>query len=149
MGLEKYQLKANKTETVFTFISEGDKGRILKKVRYTKVKGYKNTYSLGFGDVNKKTGKIDDRIVSDNHDRDKVLATVALTVTLFISRYPNARIYFEGSTDVRNRLYQISIGKHLDELSELFDIQGYNEGKWVSYEKNKNYLAFLIHLKTM
>jgi hypothetical protein len=39
MGLEKYESESNKSQTVFTFISEGNNGRILKKVRYTKIKG--------------------------------------------------------------------------------------------------------------
>lgn len=92
MRLEKYQSKANKTQTVFYFTSEGPNGRILKKVRYSKIKykGINNLYSLGFGDINNETGDFDDSVITDNHDREKVLATVAQTVILFLKRYPKA-----------------------------------------------------------
>lgn len=76
-----------------------------------------------------------------------MLATVAQTVILFTQRYPKAYIFFEGSSEVRNRLYQIAINKYFDELSETFDIQGSFEKKWFPFEKNVNYTAFLIRLK--
>lgn len=149
MSSEQYPSQTNKSQTVFHFMSEGPNGRILKKVRYTKIKynGLKNLYSLSFGDVNKKTGEIDDLIVTDNQDREKVLSTVAQTVVLFTNRYPKAFVFFEGSTDVRNRLYQMAIGKYFDKLSETFVIKGYINEKWVFYEKNIDYTAFLIYLK--
>jgi hypothetical protein len=149
MRLEQYESTTNKSQTTFSFISEGRKGKILKKVRYTKVKGYKNLYNLAFGDVKNKSGGIDDRVVTDNQDREKILATVACTVTLFINRHPKAFIVFRGSTEVRNRLYQMAISKYFDELSETFDIKGAIDKKWLPYEKNINYSAFLISLKKL
>jgi hypothetical protein len=148
MGLEEYESKSNKAQTTFDFISEGSKGQILKSVRFVKIKGVRNVYNLAFGDKRKGSNKIDDRVVSNNQDRDKVLATVAKTVIIFTTRHPKANIFFKGSTEVRTRLYQIAIGKHLDELSEDFDIQGYLDKSWQLYEKNVTYSAFLISRKT-
>ncbi len=149
MSIEQYQAKSNKAQTIFYFISEGPNGHILKKVRYTKIKhkGIKNLYSLSFGDVNKATGNIDDLIVTDNKDREKVLATVAQTIVLFTNCYPKAFVFFEGSTDTRNRLYQMAISKYLNELSNKFVIKGYFNEQWLPYKKNVDYASFLIYLK--
>ncbi len=148
MGLEGYKSKSNKAQTTFDFISEGSKGQILKSVRFVKIKGVRNVYNLAFGDKRKGSNRIDDRVVSDNQDRDKVLATVAKAVIIFINRHPKANVFFRGSTEVRTRLYQIAIGKYLDELSKDFDIQGYLDKSWQFYEKNVTYSAFLISRKT-
>ena len=148
MGLEEYESKSNKAQTTFDFISEGSKGQILKSVRFVKIKGVRNVYNLAFGDKRKGSNRIDDRVVSDNQDRDKVLATVAKAVIIFTNRHPKANVFFRGSTEVRTRLYQIAIGKYLDELSKDFDIQGHLDKSWQFYEKNVTYSAFLISRKT-
>ena len=84
MKLEQYELAFDRTKTNFDFISEGPKGRILKTVRFTKikVKSHNNLYNLAFGDKNLDSGAIDDLVITDNQDRDKVLATVAKTVAI-------------------------------------------------------------------
>jgi hypothetical protein len=149
MRLEKYKLEFNANKTVFEFISEGPKGNILKSVHYTKmkVKGIRNIYNLAFGDKNNDTGDIDDNIVSGNQDREKVLATVINTVIIFTEKNPKAQIFITGSTPARTRLYQIAIGKYLEEFSEIFDIKGVTQNQLMLYEKNVNYRAFLIRKK--
>ncbi len=149
MRLEKYKVKSNSAKTAFVFISEGPKGSILKGVYYSKlkVKGYKNLYNLAFGDKLIDADDIDDSIVTDNGDREKVLATVANTVIIFTKRHPKAQIYIEGSTAARTRLYQMAIGKYFAELSEIFDIKGVIDMEWLPYEKNINYSAFLVSRK--
>jgi hypothetical protein len=149
MNLEKYPLKANKFQTTFTFISEGNKGNIIKLINYTKVEfmGIENVYNLGFGDLNDETGEVNDLIVSNNQDREKILATVAHTALIFSNHYPESFIIFRGSTPVRTRLYQMSIGKYFEELSELFDIVGFTREGIFSFEKNRSYDTFLISRK--
>jgi hypothetical protein len=149
MRLEKYKLRENANKIAFEFISEGPKGSILKGVFFSKVKikGMKNLYNLALGDKNIRTGKIDYRVITDNQDRDKVLATVAETIIIFTNVYPKAQIYFEGSNNVRTRLYQMAISKYIDELTETFVIKGYIVDMWFPYEKNVNYEAFLITRK--
>ncbi len=149
MRLEQYESNTNKTNTIFTSVSEGPKGKILKRVQYSKmkIKGVSNLYNLGFGDVIKDSDKIDDLIVTDNQDRDKVLATVVNTVYKFTERYPESKIFLTGSNSVRKRLYQIAINKYFDELSETFKIKGLTEDGIFDFEKNTAYLAFLITRK--
>ena len=149
MKLEKYKLEFNASKTSFEFISEGPKGSILKRIEYTKVeiKGVKNLYNLGFGDINIDSIEIDDVVVTDNQDREKVLATVASTVFIFTKRYPKAKIIMRGRNTARTRLYRMAINKYFDELSEHFDIKGNFNKQWLPFEKNVDYVAFLISRK--
>jgi hypothetical protein len=146
MRLEQYKVKFNTTKTAFEFISEGPKGDILKGVYYSKMKvrGFRNVYNLAFGDKLLNSDNIDDSIITDNQDRDKVLATVANTLIAFTKRHPKAQIYIEGSNDVRTRLYQMAISKYFDELSDTFDIKGIIENRLVPFDKKINYSSFLI-----
>ena len=146
MRLEQYELTANKTKTIFTFISEGPNGKILKGIDYSQIKlyGFKNVYNLAFGDIDLNSGEIDDLVVTNNQDREKVLATVANTVIAFTKRRPKAHIFIRGSTQPRTRLYQMAISKYFDELSKNFEIQGKFKRTWLPFEKNINFDAFLI-----
>jgi hypothetical protein len=145
MNLEGYEIKV-KDSMVFEFVSEGPRGKIKKRIEFIKISG--TMYNLAFGDINIDTGEFDDIVVTNNNDTEKVLATVAKTVLLFIENYPQAYVYAEGSTLSRTRLYQIGISKNIEEIREIFDVFGLLEKKhWVNFEKNINYTAFLILLK--
>lgn len=64
-------------------------GKIKKVVRYSLQNANGISYfNLGFGDLNKEAGTIDDLAISDNNDRDKILATVSATVLEFTKRFP-------------------------------------------------------------
>jgi hypothetical protein len=87
-------------------------------------------------------------VVTDNQDREKVLATVASTIVAFTNLRPKAKIFIMGSSASRTRLYRMAINKYFYELSEIFDIQGIFNKKWLPFEKNIDYRAFLIIRKT-
>lgn len=145
MNEETYQLKAKGSKTIFEFISNGPKGAIKKRVEYQKIIEDIDFYNLAFGDINMVTGEIDDKVISDNADTKKVLATVAATVFEFMKKYPNATVYAEGSNIVRTRLYRIGISNNLEEINEYFTVLGLlGKDEWHIYERNKNYSAFLI-----
>ena len=84
---------------------------------------------------------------SNNRDRDKVLATVALTVIDFIKYHPDAVLLARGSTPARTRLYQIGILENLDEIGQLFDIIGFTDGTWQPITKGQNYEEFALKAK--
>jgi hypothetical protein len=149
MNLEKYNIEFNSTKTAFEFVSEGPKGRILKRIEYAKIEleGYENFYNLAFGDINSDSVEIDDAVITNNQDREKVLATVANTIFIFLKRYPEAKIIMRGRNTARTRLYRMAISKYSDELSDFFDIKGNFNKKWLPFEKNIDYNAFLIRLK--
>ena len=149
MRLEKYNLKEDANKIAFEFISEGPKGDILKGVFYSKIKikGIKNFYNLAFGDMNSSTRQLDDKVVTDNGDSEKVLATVVAAVYAFAGQYPEAWIYATGSTATRTRLYRMGINKYFDIAQDDFEIMGQFQNEWEWYEKGKNYQAFAVQRK--
>jgi hypothetical protein len=143
---DRYEVLIDDTVSLFEFISEGKRGEIKKVVRYSET-NLKGMYNLGFGDYDEGTGLINDKIVTDNGDSEKVLATVAATVWAFIESYPKAYIILIGSTPARTRLYRMGIAKYLDKISEDFEVQGLQNSSWKKFVPNGNYTAFLIKRK--
>jgi hypothetical protein len=129
----------------FDFVSHGKNGLIRKRVAFTRTEMDK-VYNLAFGDVGK-DGELDDLSVSDNGDRNKVLATIVDVVTSYTARYPNRWILFQGSTESRTRLYRMAIGLHLEELLVKFEIYTFVGESLVPFRKNMNVNAFLIKRK--
>ena len=149
MNLKCYRYYTSETSLDFEFDSEGPKGRIRKVVSYSpQYAGSIRYFNLGFGDLNKATGKIDDLAVTDNQDREKVLATVAATVLEFTRQFPDAMVYATGSTPARTRLYQMGISANLPQVAPLLYVYGYEQNKgWEPYQKNVRYDAFLVKRK--
>ncbi len=83
-----------------------------------------NLYNLAFGDLNPITGQLDDKVITDNGDSEKVLATVVAAVYAFAGQYPEAWIYATGSPSTSTRLYRMGINKYFDIVKEDFDIMG-------------------------
>lgn len=147
MRYETYDLETTESLMSFEFLSEGPKGIIKKRVIFQET-GQADFYNLAFGDIDSTTDAIDDKIVTDNNDAKKILATIAETVSIFLDKYPNAYIYAKGSTLSRNRLYRIGISNNLEEINEQFMVLGLSsDNKWTIYEKNNDYSAFLIKKK--
>ncbi|XHR95085.1 DUF6934 family protein [Mucilaginibacter sp. UC70_90] len=134
MNLERYKYFTNDYRA-YEFYSEGPKGRIKKAVVYSKIQNNPTVYNLAFGDEDVVTGKIIDSIVSNNKDRDIVLATVAATIIAFSERYGNHFIYATGSSQSRTRLYQISINMLWSEIEEDFIVFGFRDGDWHEFQK--------------
>lgn len=146
MKLPKYPLASSDKMMTFEFVSEGKKGLINKIVKYqpTNLKGL---YNLAFGDKNHKTGEIDDKVISNNGDSEKVLATVVATVYAFTDKYPNAWIYATGSTKARTRLYRMGISRFIDDVSQDFEILGELNDDWEKFKHNIEYAGFLVRRK--
>ena len=146
MNLDRYQLKAENSLMIFEFISEGPKGKITKIVQYseTNLKGF---YNLGFGDKDHLSGDINDSVITNNEDSQKVLATVASTVYAFTDKYPDSWIYATGLTKARTRLYRMGITNNLIDIKKDFHIFGLSSEKWEKFKKDKEYDAFLVKRK--
>ena len=148
MDLSKYQLSSKLNLTRFEFTSEGLNGNIEKIVIFESVATESGEiFNLCFGDKNPLTGELNDTIISNNGDRNKVLATVAFTVYSFTDVYKDALIAMKGNTEVRTRLYQIAINTYYDEIKQNFSVFALLDGDWVVFEKNVNYSGFLIKRK--
>jgi len=146
MKLLRYQLKAEKSLMVFEFISEGPKGEIPKIIEFTET-NLNGFYNLAFGDKDKLTGKLNDKIISNNNDAEKILATVVSSVYAFTDKYPDAWVYATGSTSARTRWYLMGILKYLDEVKNHFHIFGELNNDWKEFEKNINYDGFVVKRK--
>ncbi|MBS1522052.1 MAG: hypothetical protein JST50_13705 [Bacteroidetes bacterium] len=146
MQLDRYQLKAEESLTVFEFTSNGPKGQIPKLIKFSET-NLKDLYNLAFGDKDLTSGDLNDLAISNNGDSQKVLATVVSTVYAFSDKYPNSFIYATGSTKARTRLYRMGITKYLSEITKDFDLYGLRNDEWEVFEKGIEYEAFLAKRK--
>lgn len=150
MSENKYTFRKLPEIFYYEFESEGPKGLIKKVVRYSLIDDSSTKiYNLSFGDWDNAVETINDKIISNNDDRQKILGTVADTVIDFTLRNPDAFVFAQGSTAARTRLYQMGIGAFYDKISEQFEIIGYSAGEWIPFKKGVNYDAFLLNRKLL
>ncbi|WP_410492797.1 DUF6934 family protein [Chitinophaga sp. YR627] len=103
-------------------------------------------YALILGDVNA-NDEIDEYKVSDNGDRNKILATVINIIGIHLNKYPKRSIYFTGNTLVRTRLYRMVITLNFEELSKNLIIYSQTDNGFVPFKKNIHTKGFLIKRK--
>ncbi len=145
MKIATYPFVKRPESYYYEFYSEGPNGSIKKVVEYFRLQELEaEVFNLAFGDWDEDNHRINDLSISNNDDRDKVLATVATTVIDFMEDHPNAIIIAMGSTLSRTRLYQMGIAKVLGEINQGFEIQGYINSSWQPFQKGVNYSAFLL-----
>ena len=140
-------LKVTDDYTLFDFLSVGRNGFIPKRIEFTPTE-IANIVNLAFGDVDEE-GEINDYSISDNGDRNKILATVAFATDLYLTKYPERWVYFKGSTQERTRLYRMAIGLNLNELASKFDIYAEQSDGFVPFEKNMEVKGLLIRKKML
>jgi hypothetical protein len=145
MNLEKYDTLVTEDVLSFSFTSVGPKGPIQKLVIYQHVEG--PLYNLAFGDRNGEFGTIDDLIISDNKDTEKVLATVASTIFDFFAVYSGTIVLAQGSTPSRTRLYRRYLTQFFAFIDQEFVLYGELDGEIERFNKGKDYRAFLISKK--
>lgn len=145
MHLDGYNFSFDERHNRYSFISKGAKGEITKTVRFEKIG--KDLFNLAFGDLDPETRIVNDKVISNNGDRYTVLVTVAKIVLDFLELNPHATVMATGSTASRTRLYQMNINFCYFDLLHLFEIKGFKNSKWESFESGKNYQAFSICLR--
>lgn len=146
MKNEQYVVESSSSLLKFEFHSEGPKGRIRKQIVFRAFEDAPTVFNLGFGDVDE-NDEINDTVVTDNRDSQKVLTTVALAVLRFYEKYSGNFVYVTGSTKSRTRMYRMGIAKNIDEISANFVIYGYVYDSWEEFRQNTDYQAFLIEKK--
>jgi hypothetical protein len=145
MNTEKpsYNFEVSTDSLVFSFESVSEKRTIKKFVIYESL--IEELYHMGFGDLDE-FGKVDYRVKSSNKDMEKVISTVVQTMFLFFEKYPNKKVVFSGSNDIRTRLYRSIISKFIQKAELYFVIEGFkNDGTQEIFRKNEEYYAFLIY----
>ena len=74
MNLDGYEFLPGESLFIFEFFSEGPKGKVKKVIRFGLKNADGNSYfNLSFGDLNEQKKKIDDLVVTNNQDKQKVL----------------------------------------------------------------------------
>lgn len=147
MNLPRYPFYTDDDFQEYSFFSTGPKGKIKKLVTFTKAQEDPIVYNLGFGDENPNTGQVSDLVVSNNEDRNIVLATVASTINTFCDHFGNHFVYIQGSTPSRTRLYQMSINLLWQEISKDFEVYGLYNESFTDFKPNMNYDGFLVKRK--
>lgn len=138
---DKYQYKTNSSFLDYEFESTGPKGTIKKVARFIEIG--ENVYNLGFGDLIESTGEINDSIVSNNGDAEKVLMTLANIIYDFTTIYEGATVFIQGTTLSRSRRYQMGINKYWPQISLIFEVLGLINNKWEQIRIGENYNAFI------
>ncbi len=141
---EHYRFLGSKNYTRYFFESIGKQGKVVKIVEFSLDKN--NRWNLGFGDW--RMGKIDDTVITNNHDVAKVISTVAKIVYIFFEKYPNRVVTINPVDDKRKRLYNIVFQRHITEIEPNFDLIGYINEKPETYSIEKNYDIFELKLKS-
>ena len=148
MEWEIYEFKKTKDGLRYSFYSEGPRGRIGKVIAFQWMRGLgSGTFNLAFGDFNEDTDQLDDRSVSDNHDRLKVLHTVAAVVIDFLRDHPRSIILIKPSTITRARLYQMMISSIWATIEQHYEILGKHGDYWIPFRKGLNYREFIVYKK--
>jgi hypothetical protein len=129
-------------EFSYAFFSVGKNGVILKVVAFENIE--EKRYNLGFGDYDFSTQTVNDKIVSDNGDSEKVLATVLVILDKFLCEHLDYEVFIVGSTESRTRLYQIAINVYYEEFIQFYQIFGESSGEMEPFQKNKKYESFLV-----
>ena len=146
MQFERYEIKASSSSLQFNFYSTGPKGKIKKQVIFKAFKDNPKVFNIGFGDVDE-SGDINDLTVTDNKDSQKILATVAFAISIFLEKRPGFYVYATGSTKARSRLYRMGIANNLGNILQNFTVFAFTNNVWEPFEKGKDYDEFLIGLK--
>ncbi len=104
---------------------------------------------MGFGDVDNDDTVVHDDIVTNNNDRDKVLATVANTIFDFTNEHGNHSIFIfaTGSAPSRTRLYQMGISRLWEVINKEFEVYGHINEEWHPFKRDVKYDAFLVKRK--
>ncbi len=92
MRYSRYEYVTEDELHYFEFRSIGRKGTIKKVVEYSEM-SVKSYFNLAFGDYNDDRNEIDDEVITNNGDAQKVLATVVSTLYAFTSKYPDAKVF--------------------------------------------------------
>lgn len=149
MSVNPYlNIKASSNFQIYEFESVG-KVSLRKRAIFDLIDEVEKIYNLALCTV-LDNGKLDCDSPSKNGDMDIVLETVAHIAILYNTRFPERKIYFRGSDDIRSRKYQMGVNRNLDILNQTFLIEGLvidqkeNIVVRETFLKGKNYNALIF-----
>lgn len=122
MQIEGYKcqpIEIPELNDTYGFNSEGPNGVIEKVVQFQTTGdfiGGSPVVNLAFGDWDETTKRINDGSISNNGDKDKILATEAFTAVDYINRKGRFPIVVKGSCPRRTRLYQMALNIYIGKM---------------------------------
>lgn len=129
----------------YLFISVGKKGYITKGMRFVQL--YESLYNLVLGDFDTKLENLDDKIISDNGDMPKVIATVFKIIIDFLTRNPDKTIYIQANTELKQRLYLRIVRNNYGKIASICNVLGVlRNHEAEAFDLTHEYIAFLINL---
>jgi hypothetical protein len=135
-------------DILYEFNSEGPKGNVRKLVRFSIMEETPDrVFNLSFGDIDASGDNIDDEIVTNNADSQKILNTVAVIVLDFLQSHRDTWIFIKGITPSRTRLYQMGISRYWKTIAVQVIVIGVVDNQWIHFRKGINFEAFLIGRK--
>ena len=146
MQYERYETRSSAPFLQYDFYSEGPRGRIEKRVVFRQFEWNPDVFNLTLGDVDD-SGNLNDRIITNNKDTEKVLATVASAIWSFFEHHPEKSVFVSANSPARLRLYRIAISINLRQLERSFLLFGLIGRNWRSFNPGTNYNAFLVQSK--
>lgn len=148
MEWEIYELRKSADGLRYSFYSEGPRGRIRKVIKFQWMRELgSSTFNLAFGDSIEGSNEVNDRSISNNQDRLKVLHTVGAAAMLFLEDHPRSIILIRATTLPRARLYQMMISSIWKEIEQGFEVQGKHGPYWIPFIKGLNYSEFILYKK--
>ena len=147
MNYKPYTFRSDEESTSFHFQSVGKRGIFDKLILIRPL--LEEHYNLALLDYDLDTQEYSDISVTDNGDMPEVLATVMKAILLFLDKYPERKVNFQGSTGSRTRLYQIAINQIYPEIKKDLTIYGWINNAWVPFEPNLSFESFLIGKRTI
>ncbi len=144
MNKEGYLL-LHTSEFSRSFVSNGKNGAILKAVVFQEIA--EHLYNVALMDYLIEVDSFSDNVHSNNGDMPKVLATVVGAMKDFLELKPNAVLYFEGNTRVKQLLYNRIVRNNIDILLGQFNIEGQTGTQKELYSFGNEYDSFYIYLK--
>lgn len=141
-----YPLEASDDYLFFWFESCSAGRTVPKIVEYEEIEA--GTFNLAFGDIDS-NGRLNDSVISNNGDMEKVLATVVQTALTFLEIYPERSVYFSGNSSARNRLYRAILNRDIESWSKIFEVEGIIEGERVKFRQGINFEGFIVKRKTI
>lgn len=115
-------------------------------IQFTPIKS-DGAFNLAFGNLNE-DGTTDDKVINNNGDRNKIIATVVAAVHDFTHHYPDKFVAFSGSSKERNRLYRGVLSIYLTQWQQNYTIWGLKENNGFGlFEKSKSYSGYLTKRK--
>lgn len=148
MEWEIYELERLESGLGYWFYSEGPRGRIRKVIEFQWMRRLgSSTFNLAFGDSIEGSNLLNDKSISNNQDRLKVLHTVATAVIEFLKGHTRSIVLIRANSMARVRLYQMMIASIWKEIEQDYEVQGKHAPYWMPFVKGLNYSEFIVYKK--